>query len=357
MIEAADDMIQKLLPPKLLPQKESFCAMNKLTWNRNLLPELLNARAMVPPPLQASEQSFEACASTASLFLYTQGPTILCLHHDTLALERRFENHQQNISFISVDNVSERGQGRLVVSYDVGQTAIVWDLFTGTEIARFTSFEPLLMASWMRNGSVVFGMFCSTLRERGLSVAVLRMAADKNCRKYKRRSYSFRACDIRTYLYPYSARTNYGSGSRCRPPNIRYWVRFCQTQAKRRRAGLISYRYQNGSIVIATLHPSFNVLHTLNTPRGPSPVIGLAWHTSSAKQKSDMLASQAMNGDLRVWSVSKPPEKETPRTIRVLKRPDTEVSGPQWMAWSKNGKIVQYMSGYVFPRPLPRKHC
>lgn len=148
--------------PRIASSKDILAIMSKLTWNRYLLPELLNARAMASPPLQVSEQSLEACASTASLFLYTQGPTILCLHHDTLALERRFEHHQQDISFIAVDNVSERGQGRLVVSYDVGQTAIVWDLFTGTEIARFTSFEPLLMASWMRNGSVVFGMPCST---------------------------------------------------------------------------------------------------------------------------------------------------------------------------------------------------
>lgn len=60
-----------------------------------------------------------------------------------------------------------------------------------------------------------------------------------------------------------------------------------------------------------------------------------------------MLASQALNGDLKVWSVSKPAEKEPPRTIRVLKRSDTAASGPQWMAWSKNGKILQYMNGYV----------
>ena len=57
-----------------------------------------------------------------------------------------------------MDNVSERGAGRLVVSYDVGQTAIVWDLFTGNAIARFASFEQLRVASWMRNGNVVFGM-------------------------------------------------------------------------------------------------------------------------------------------------------------------------------------------------------
>ena len=112
---------------------------------------------MAPPP-QIADLTFEACASTASLFLYAQGSVILCLHHDTLALERRFENHKQDIAFISVDNVSERGQGRLVVSYDIGQTAIVWDLFTGTEIARFSSFQPLRVASWMRDGNVAFGM-------------------------------------------------------------------------------------------------------------------------------------------------------------------------------------------------------
>ena len=110
---------------------------------------------MAPAP--AVQPHFEACASTASLFLYAQGSAILCLHHDTLAIERRFQSHQENIDFISVDNVSERGAGRLVVSYDVGQTAIIWDIFTGTEIARFASFDHLRIASWMRNGNVAFG--------------------------------------------------------------------------------------------------------------------------------------------------------------------------------------------------------
>lgn len=134
--------------------------MVKLTWNRSLISESRPSKpvkAMVPL-LQAPESRLEPCASTASLFLYAQGSTILCLHHDTLAVERRFSSHQENIDFISVDNVSERGAGRLVVSYDVGQTAIVWDIFTGTEIARFASFEHLRVASWMRNGNVAFGM-------------------------------------------------------------------------------------------------------------------------------------------------------------------------------------------------------
>ena len=58
-----------------------------------------------------------------------------------------------------MDNVSERGAGRLVASYDAGQTAIVWDLFTGDEIARFASYEQIRVASWMKNGNVAFGKF------------------------------------------------------------------------------------------------------------------------------------------------------------------------------------------------------
>lgn len=111
--------------------------------------------------MAASSQApdcLEPCASTASLFLFAQGPVITCLHHDTLALERRFEGHADQVCFISVDNVSERGAGRLVVSYDTGQTAIIWDLFTGTTIARFSSFEDLRVAAWMRNGNVAFGI-------------------------------------------------------------------------------------------------------------------------------------------------------------------------------------------------------
>jgi hypothetical protein len=44
------------------------------------------------------------------------------------------------------------------VSYDTGQTAIVWDCMTGDEIARFASYENLTVAAWMRNGNVAFGM-------------------------------------------------------------------------------------------------------------------------------------------------------------------------------------------------------
>lgn len=100
---------------------------------------------------------FDSCAATASMFLYTQGPSIVCCHHDTLTIERRFSRHSEDIQLLAVDNQSETGGGRLVVSYDAGQTAIVWDLMTGDEVARFASYETLTVAAWMRNGNVAFG--------------------------------------------------------------------------------------------------------------------------------------------------------------------------------------------------------
>ena len=45
----------------------------------------------------------------------------------------------------------------MVVTYDVGRTAIVWDLFTGEQLSRFVSYEPLRVAHWMRNGNIAFG--------------------------------------------------------------------------------------------------------------------------------------------------------------------------------------------------------
>ena len=101
----------------------------------------------------------------------------------------------------------------------------------------------------------------------------------------------------------------------------------------------------NGSILIVALQPSFTILHTLTTARAPSPIVNLAWHASSTKQKSDMLATQTSDGDLRVWSVSKPATAEIPKTIRVLKRTDNVEPGLNWMAWSKNGRILQYSDG------------
>lgn len=113
-------------------------------------------------------------------------------------------------------------------------------------------------------------------------------------------------------------------------------------------ASLTVYSYHNGSILIATLQPSFTILHTLATPRIPSPIAGLAWHGSSSKQKSEMLAAQASDGDLRVWSVPKGSHGgDAPCVIRVLNKSDQREPGPCWFSWSKNGRIVQYTEGYV----------
>lgn len=109
------------------------------------------------PAVAMPPRYFDPCAATAAMFLYAQGTSIVCCHHDTLTIERRFARHADEVQLLAVDNASEMGAGRLVVSYDSGQTAIVWDIMTGDEVARFASFESLTCASWMRNGNVAFG--------------------------------------------------------------------------------------------------------------------------------------------------------------------------------------------------------
>ena len=116
------------------------------------------------------EFAFDPCAATASFLLYAQRNIILCLHHDTLAIERRFDRHREDVVWISVDNVSDRGSGRLVVSYDSGSTAIVWDLLTGDEVARFASYEQIRVATWMKNGNVAFGESLSIVARHEISI-------------------------------------------------------------------------------------------------------------------------------------------------------------------------------------------
>jgi hypothetical protein len=99
---------------------------------------------------------FEPCAATAAFLLLAQRNEILVLHHDTLAVERRVRLHGENVLWIVADNVSERS-GRAIVSFDLGKTAIVWDIFTGKELARFSSYADMRSASFMRNGNIAFG--------------------------------------------------------------------------------------------------------------------------------------------------------------------------------------------------------
>ncbi|KAJ0167925.1 hypothetical protein CTA2_12018 [Colletotrichum tanaceti] len=257
---------------------------------------------------------FEPCAATASMFLYAQGSSIVCCHHDTLTIERRFSSHSDEVQLLAVDTQSEIGAGRLVVSYDAGQTAIVWDIMTGDEVARFASYEHLTTAAWMRNGNVAFGntqgniiLFEPTTSEHISSrtidqIAVTALAPAADCRTF-------------------------------------------------------AIGYQNGSLLVATLQPRFTILHNLGTSRAPSPIVTLNWHASSSRQKSDMLASQTNDGDMRVWSVSKSYSSDDPaKIVRILKRTDNYQVGPNWMGWSKNGRIIQYSESETLSWDVRTKH-
>lgn len=99
----------------------------------------------------------EPCAATRDRFLYAQGNSVVCCLYDTLTIERRFSRHSEEVQLLAVDNQSEHGRGRLVVSYDSSQTTIVWDLMSGEEVARFVAYQPFTCAAWMQNGAVAFG--------------------------------------------------------------------------------------------------------------------------------------------------------------------------------------------------------
>ncbi|KAI1083705.1 hypothetical protein F5B20DRAFT_347167 [Whalleya microplaca] len=264
-----------------------------------------------PTPLM---RYFEPVAATASMLLYGQGNSVVVAHHDSLTIERRFSRHSAEVQLLAVDTQSDIGAGRLVVSYDVDMTAIVWDLMTGDEVARFASYENLTCASWMRNGNVAFGntqgniiLFEPTTSEHISSrtidqIAVTALAPAADCRTF-------------------------------------------------------AIGYQNGSLLVATLQPRFTILHNLSTSRAPSPIVNLAWHASSTRQKSDMLAVQTDDGDLRVWSVAKSFNSEDPaKVVRILKRTEIYQNGPNWMGWSKNGRIIQFSDGVTLSWDVRTKH-
>jgi hypothetical protein len=309
------------------------------------------SKGIILPPIPRSrplpeDAPFEPCASTASLLLFAQGSTVLCLHHDTLAVERRFEKHTKDIQLISADNVSETGAGRLVVTYDIGQTAIVWDLFSGEQLSRFVSYESLKVAHWMRNGNVAFGKTAIVQLARSSPLTALPGNAKGEVILFEPATSDH--ISARTIFDPITA---IAPSSDCKTYAIGY-VLTRDTCGCR----LTASRYNNGSILLAALQPSFTILHTLTTSRAPSPIVSLTWHASSSKQKSDMLATQTADGDLRVWSVSKPPTSEAPRVIRVLKRSDAYVPSRNWISWCKNGRIVQFSEGKTWAWDVRTKH-
>jgi WD40 repeat protein len=100
---------------------------------------------------------FVPSGASSSMFLYAEGSTIVCCQHDTLHVERRFDGHNDDVQLLAVDNVSEAGSGRLVVTSDAGSTAIVWDSTTGRKVCRISSEEQLTTVVWMWNGDCAFG--------------------------------------------------------------------------------------------------------------------------------------------------------------------------------------------------------
>ncbi|KAI0513114.1 hypothetical protein F5B22DRAFT_647929 [Xylaria bambusicola] len=258
---------------------------------------------------------FEPIAATDQVLLYGQGNSVVVANHDSLTIERRFSRHAAEVQLLAVDTQSATmGNGRFVVSYDVDMTAIVWDLMTGEEVARFSSYENLTCAAWMRNGNVAFG------NVQGNVILFEPMTSEH---------ISARTID----QIPITALAPAAD---------------CRTFA---------IGYQNGSLIIATLQPRFTILHSLSTSRSPSPIVTLAWHASSSRQKSDMLAVQTDDGDLRVWSVAKSFNNNDPaKVVRILKRNDSYQNGPNWMGWSKNGRIIQFSDNETLSWDVRTKH-
>ncbi|KAM0279537.1 hypothetical protein ACHAO9_011665 [Fusarium lateritium] len=232
---------------------------------------------------------FDPSAATASMFLYAQGSSIVCCHHDTLTIERRFSRHADEVQLLAVDNQSDAGGGRFVVSYDAGQTAIVWDLMTGDEISRFACYEHLTVAAWMKNGNVAFG------NTKG-SIIMFEPSTSEHV--------SSRTID---------------------------------------------------QIAVTALAPSADC--RTFAIGGPSPIVNLSWHASSSRQKSDMLAVQMRDGDLRVWSVAKKYSADDPaKVVRNLRKAEISMDGPNWMGWSKNGRIIQYSDSQTQSWDVRTKH-
>lgn len=157
-----------------------------------------------PPPIsltpESIDQEFEPCAATASFLLYSQRSQILVLHHGTLSIERRFELHREDVQWIVVDNVSDRGSGRLAVSFDKGRTAIVWDILSGGEVARFSAYEDMRTACFMRNGNIAFGKRSASFNED--------FGLIENSER-PRQHHPFRAFDVRTHFCKDHIRPNH----------------------------------------------------------------------------------------------------------------------------------------------------
>uniref|UniRef100_A0A8H7N8F4 Fungal N-terminal domain-containing protein n=1 Tax=Bionectria ochroleuca TaxID=29856 RepID=A0A8H7N8F4_BIOOC len=241
------------------------------------------------------------CASSESMFFYTQGSAIMRVRHNTLAMDTQLQHHNNDIILIEVDNSSRRESGKYVFTYDMGGVAVVWNLATGKEVSRFVS-PQLTCAAWMRNGHLVLGNA-------------------KGCLIF--------FDPITTQHFPVTTFSGIAISAIAQAEECEYIAIGCQT----------------GAVFIVTPPPNFAILyHAARRPQFSFPVATLRWHRTPSLQQKTMLAVQYSNGDLRVWSMGKVYSPENPiKTVRVLDKKGTdEHANPHWMAWSKNGTIVQY---------------
>ncbi|CAG9989491.1 unnamed protein product [Clonostachys byssicola] len=241
------------------------------------------------------------CASSESMFFYTQGSAIIRVHHNTLAMDTQLQHHSNDIILIEVNNSSRRESGKYVFTYDTGGVAVVWNLATGKEVSRFVS-PQLTCAAWMRNGDLVLGNA-------------------KGCLIF--------FDPITTQHFPVTTFSGIAISTIAQAEECDYIAIGCQT----------------GGVFIVTPPPNFAILyHAARRPQLSFPVATLRWHRTPSLQQKTMLAVQYSNGDLRVWSMGKAYSPDNPiKTVRVLdKNGIDEHVNSHWMAWSKNGTIVQY---------------
>ncbi|OAA53869.1 WD domain, G-beta repeat protein [Cordyceps fumosorosea ARSEF 2679] len=274
-----------------------------------------NAHDSAMPSLQDLKY-FDPCGATASMFLYVQGSSVVCCHHDSLTIERRFTGHQHEVLLLAIDNHSQYGGGRIAASYDSSRRMIIWDLMTGEMLKNFTAVADcqITAITWMRNGNLAFG-------DSHGSVTVFEIATSEHMR-----SKTLEQTAI-TALAPSQDCLTFAIG------------------------------FQTGTLLIARIQPRFTIMHNLTTSRAPSPVIGLSWHASSSRQKSEMLAVQKHDGDLRVWSVTKAYSIEEPaKVVRILRKAEAIDKGSNWMGWSKNGRVIQFSDSETLSWDVRTKH-
>ncbi|TQV94831.1 WD domain-containing protein [Cordyceps javanica] len=274
-----------------------------------------NAHESEMPSIQDLKY-FDPSGATASMFLYVQGSSIVCCHHDSLTIERRFTGHQHEVLLLAIDNHSQYGGGRIAASYDSSRRVIIWDLMTGEALKSFTAMSNchITAITWMRNGNLAFG---DTLG----SITIFEVSTSEH---------------MRTKTLEQTAITALAPSQDC----LTFAIGF-----------------QTGTLLVARLQPRFTIMHNLTTSRAPSPVINLSWHASSSRQKSEMLAVQKHDGDLRVWSVTKAYNIEDPaKVVRILRKAEAIEKGSNWMGWSKNGRVIQFSDSETLSWDVRTKH-